>query len=175
VRRQDRGAVFEVENSVLGGRAALKRLTIDVHEQPELFVRFQNEARAANQTGHPGVVPVYDSGQLDDGTPWLVMPFLVGEALSARMAKALKNPNSAIGMEGLWVICDIASALAAAHAKGIVHRDLKPANVMLISDPSTLTGERAMVLDFGVAKLHSDDLTKKGAVLAMDDLLTRGL
>ena len=159
------GAVYEVENAVLGGRAALKVLTLSIEEHPELFTRFQNEARAANQTGHPGVVPVYDFGQLPDGTPWLVMPLLVGESLAHRLRQAPAGSRTALGLPGLWVIGDIASALGAAHAHGIIHRDLKPANVMLVSDPSTMSGERAMVLDFGVAKLRSDELTKRGAVL----------
>lgn len=159
------GAVYEVENAVLGGRAALKVLTLSIEEHPELFTRFQNEARAANQTGHPGVVPVYDFGQLPDGTPWLVMPLLVGESLAHRLRQAPAGSRTALGLPGLWVIGDIASALGAAHAHGIIHRDLKPANVMLVSDPSTMSGERAMVLDFGVAKLRSDELTKRGAML----------
>ena len=120
------GSVFEVENTVLGGRAALKVLHIDIHAQPELFVRFANEARAANQIGHPGVVTVYDFGQLDDGTPWYVMPMLVGESLAERMKRALKSPSKAIGMEGLPAISDVASALAAAHARDIIHRGLIP-------------------------------------------------
>lgn len=159
------GSVFEVENTVLGGRAALKVLHIDIHSQPELFVRFANEARAANQIGHPGVVTVYDFGQLDDGTPWYVMPMLVGESLAERMKRALKSPGKAIGMEGLPAVSDVASALAAAHARDIIHRDLKPGNIMITADPATLTGERAMVLDFGVAKLCADEHTKKGAIL----------
>lgn len=159
------GAVYAAVNLATGSRAALKVLTLDVHSQPELFVRFQNEARAANQSGHPGVVPVYDAGQMEDGTPYLVMPFLDGESLSARIRRALMSPQRVLGMSGLWMIGDIASALAATHERGIIHRDLKPANVMLVSDPSTLTGERAMVLDFGVAKLCSDELTRKGAML----------
>jgi len=159
------GAVYEVENAVLGGRAALKVLTLSIEEHPELFTRFQNEARAANQTGHPGVVPVYDFGQLPDGTPWLVMPLLVGESLAHRLRQAPAGSHMALGLAGLWVIGDIASALGAAHAHGIIHRDLKPANVMLVADPSTMSGERAMVLDFGVAKLRSDELTKRGAML----------
>lgn len=159
------GAVYAAVNMATGSRAALKVLTLDVHSHPELIVRFQNEARAANQSGHPGVVPVYDAGQMEDGTPYLVMPFLDGESLSARIRRALMSPQRVLGMSGLWMLGDIASALAATHERGIIHRDLKPANVMLVSDPSTLTGERAMVLDFGVAKLCSDELTRKGAML----------
>ena len=117
------GAVYEVENAVLGGRAALKVLTLSIEEHPELFTRFQNEARAANQTGHPGVVPVYDFGQLPDGTPWLVMPLLVGESLAHRLRQAPAGSHMALGLAGLWVIGDIASALGAAHAHGIIHRD----------------------------------------------------
>lgn len=149
------GAVYLAENIVQGGRVAIKVLTIDIDEMPEVAARFQNEARAANETGHPGIVPVFDSGQ-QDGTFWLAMPYLVGEPLSARLARFPRG----IGIEGLRLMGNVASALVAAHAAGIVHRDLKPANIFLVDDP-----ERAMTLDFGVAKLTTDNLTKKGAVL----------
>ncbi len=155
------GAVFLAENIVQGGRAAIKVLTIDINEHPELAVRFQNEARAANETGHPGIVPVYDSGQ-EAGMFWLAMPLLVGEPLSARLARF---PAVGLGMEGFRLMGHVASALTAAHAAGIVHRDLKPANIFLVDDPMSHNGERAMTLDFGVAKLTTDNLTKKGAVL----------
>ena len=149
------GAVYLAENIVQGGRVAIKVLTIDIDEMPEVAARFQNEARAANETGHPGIVPVFDSGQ-QDGTFWLAMPFLVGEPLSSRLARFPKG----LGPEALRLMSNVASALAAAHAAGIVHRDLKPANIFLVDDP-----ERAMTLDFGVAKLTTDNLTKKGAIL----------
>ncbi len=159
------GAVYEAVHVVLGQRVAIKVLTVDFRANPALLQRFVNEARAASQINHPGIVKVHDLGHMSDGSPWLSMEYLEGESLSSRMQAAMRRPGRCLGIDDLWIIGDLASALAAAHAKGIIHRDLKPANVMIVSDPSTLSGERAKVLDFGVAKLHSDSLTKSGAIL----------
>src|SRR3954467_6430266 len=72
------GAVYEVVHQGIGRRAAMKFLTLDTRSHPELTARFVNEARAANRIAHPGVVQVYEFGQLDDGTPWMLMEFLEG-------------------------------------------------------------------------------------------------
>lgn len=84
-----------------------------------------------------------------------MMEFLRCESLSSRLSAG--RP----GLEGLWIIADLASALAATHAAGIVHRDPKPGNVMLVPDPRLPTGERVKLLDVGVAKLHDDSLTNR--------------
>lgn len=159
------GAVYEAVHVVLGQRAAIKVLTSDFRAQPALLQRFVNEARAASQINHPGIVKVYDLGHLEDGQPWLSMEYLEGQSLAERIHGASRRPGRTLGMDDFWIIGDLASALAAAHAKGIIHRDLKPANVMIVPDPATLTGDRAKVLDFGVAKLHTDQLTKRGSIL----------
>ncbi len=159
------GAVYEVHQPDIEQRAALKILTIDVQTQPWLFQRFINEARAANQIKHPGVVKVYDFGRLDDGTPWLAMEYLDGESLAGRLETALSRPGHSLGLESLWIVGELASVLIAAHQQGIVHRDLKPANVMLVPDPRALTGEAVKLLDFGIAKLHGDDITKSNMMM----------
>lgn len=159
------GAVYEVHQMDIGRRAALKLLTLDVQAQPGYFQRFMNEARAVNQINHPGVVQVYDFG-LEAGQPWLVMEYLEGASLSDHMKLALEQPRRAMGMDGYWIIGELASVLDEAHRKGIIHRDLKPANVMVIPDPHSPTGQRVKLLDFGVAKLcDSDALTKSGSIL----------
>lgn len=159
------GAVYEVHQMDIGRRAALKLLTLDVQAQPGYFQRFVNEARSVNQISHPGVVQVYDFG-IDSGQPWLVMEYLAGDSLADLIRTALGQPGRALGMDGYWIIGELASALDAAHSKGIVHRDLKPANVMIVPDPHSPTGQRVKLLDFGVAKLRDGDpLTKSGSIL----------
>jgi serine/threonine-protein kinase len=158
IGRGGMGEVWEAMDPVLGRRAALKVLTLDLRAHPGAFQRFVNEARAANQINHPGVVQIFDFGLLESGTPWLAMEYLQGEPLFARLGKKLGVPD-------LWIVLDLASVLAAAHAQGIVHRDLKPQNVMLTPDPSTMPGERAKLLDFGIAKLHDEGLTQSGVIL----------
>lgn len=159
------GEVYEAVHVVLGQRVALKLLTSDFRAQPALLQRFTNEAKAASQIDHPGIVKVYDLGQFKDGMPWLSMEYLDGQVLSSRIHAADQGPRTPLGMDSFWIIGDLASALAAAHEKGIIHRDLKPANVMIVADPATMSGERAKVLDFGVAKLQAEQMTKRGAML----------
>jgi serine/threonine protein kinase len=159
------GEVYEAVHVVLGQRVAIKILTSDFRAQPAILQRFINEARAASQINHPGIVKVYDLGQLKSGLPWLSMEYLDGQSLSTRIYEAERRKSGPLGLDAFWMIGDIASALFAAHEKGIVHRDLKPANVMVVADPATLSGDRVKVLDFGVAKLHTEQLTKRGAVL----------
>lgn len=144
------GVVYEARHTTIERRVAIKILHAEYARNSEVATRFLNEARAVNRIEHPGVVQVSDFGQLPDGVAYIVMEFLRGETLSAR----LKNQGGALGpQEAVYFCCQIADALAATHAQGIVHRDLKPANIMLIPDPQMLTGERTKILDFGIAKL----------------------
>ena len=159
------GAVYEAENPEIHQRVAIKVLVVDLNAQPGLFQRFVNEARAANQTRHPGVAKVGDFGQLPDGTPWMAVEFVEGDSLASRMEAALHFPGNCLGINSLWMVGELASVLEAAHAQGIVHRDLKPANVMLVPDPRSLHGEHIKLLDFGIAKLVGGDLTKSGVLL----------
>lgn len=156
------GAVYEVMRDDIGQRGALKVLTLQA--TPAMVQRFINEARAVNAIRHPNIPQVSDMGTFGDGVPWMVMEFLEGDSLEARLMAAWHRPERSLSMEEtLAIAADMASALEAAHQKGIVHRDLKPSNVIMVTDSSTMLGERAMVLDFGVAKLHEDHVTQTGA------------
>lgn len=160
------GAVYEAENPEIDQRVALKILTVDIQANPGLGQRFLNEARAANKIKHPGVAKVHDFGILDTGTiPWMAVEFLEGESLASRLEAALQLPGSCLGMDSWWMIGEMASVLDAAHAQMIVHRDVKPANAMLVPDPRAMHGEHVKLLDFGIAKMRGDDLTKSGVLL----------
>ena len=111
-------------------------------QRPGRRQRFEREARAVAALSHPHICTLYDVGQ-QDGTDFLVMEFLDGETLAARLARG-KLPLDQALQYGI----QIADALAAAHKAGIVHRDLKPANMML-------TKSGAKLLDFGLAKRES--------------------
>jgi serine/threonine protein kinase len=159
------GAVFRAQHELLGKAAAVKMLRPELCTNAEIVERFFKEARAATQIRHPGIVEVFDFGYHQDGRAFLVMEFLDGEPLSARLARTgLSEIQAAVIARG------IASALGAAHAKGIIHRDLKPDNVMLVPDPDMPAGERPKVLDFGIAKLAEEDnrqvsKTRTGALM----------
>jgi hypothetical protein len=146
------GAVYEGVHEQIGRHAAIKVLHPNIAGNAQIAQRFFNEARAVNVIDHPSLVEVFDFGHLPDGTAFIVMEFLKGESLTAR----IRNTPGGMGADALRVTRQIASALAAAHAKQIIHRDLKPDNVMLVPDPEAPGGERAKVLDFGIAKVAAE-------------------
>ena len=144
------GAVYEAVHEVIQRRVAINVLHAEAAGTPDAVQRFLNEARAANLIGHPGLAQVTDFGTLLDGSGYLVMEYLDGQTLDARLqAQGGSLPPEDVVQIGI----QIASALAACHKKNIIHRDLKPSNAMLVADPATATGERVKVLDFGLAKL----------------------
>jgi eukaryotic-like serine/threonine-protein kinase len=143
------GAVYVAEHALIGRQAAIKVLQQEMSHRQDLVTRFFNEARAATAVKHPGIVEIYDFGYHTDGSAYIVMEYLEGESLSARLRRAGPPPltrTAALGRQ-------ISSALGAAHAKGIIHRDLKPDNIFIVRDPDIPDGERTKILDFGIAKL----------------------
>ncbi len=145
------GAVYLAEHPDIGRRVAVKVLRAEMIKDPQLLLRFLNEARAANAIRHPNIIEILDSGTTPEGTPYLVMELLEGEVLSGRIRRLGKLPLA----DTLEFSYQAASALAAAHEKAIIHRDLKPDNLFIISDPSDPARERIKVLDFGIAKLQT--------------------
>jgi serine/threonine protein kinase len=148
------GLVFLARDHELGRDCALKFLLPEHTGNAEHVQRFLQEARAAARIHHPGIVTVFECGQLPrtgsgvDGLVYIAMELLRGESLAARLA------GGALPVaEAVTIARQIASAVGAAHQIGIVHRDLKPENVYLVPDPETVSGERVKVLDFGIAKL----------------------
>ena len=146
------GAVYLAKHHLLGRKAAVKVLLPELSEKKEVVERFFDEARAATLIEHGGIVDVFDFGVADSGA-YIVMEFLDGESLSDRMQRLGKMPQADVIRLGRQA----ASALAAAHREGIVHRDLKPDNLIVAPDSDMPGGERIKVLDFGIAKLTSDD------------------
>jgi serine/threonine protein kinase len=143
------GTVYLGEHILLGRRAAIKTLLPSLSSHREIVDRFFNEARAISAISDPGVVQVFDFGYHVDGTAYIVMEFLEGESLATRIDRLGKLPL----VEALRLTRQIASSLAAAHARGIIHRDLKPGNVFVIRDGEAQGGERTKILDFGICKL----------------------
>lgn len=160
------GSVYVAEHTLIGRQAAIKVLQREMSHRQDLVTRFFNEARAATAVKHPGIVEIYDFGYHTDGSAYIVMEFLEGETLSARLRRIGPLPAARAAALGRQV----AGALGAAHAKGIVHRDLKPDNIFIVRDLDIPDGERTKILDFGIAKLAAGDQlgiskTRTGAVM----------
>jgi serine/threonine protein kinase/Tol biopolymer transport system component len=133
------GEVYRAKDTRLDRTVAVKILLQGVAETPEVRQRFDREARAVSSLNHPHICALYDVGH-QEGVDYLVMEFIEGETLAARIEK---GPLSTADL--LRYASQIAGALDKAHRQGIVHRDLKPGNVML-------TKSGAKLLDFGLAK-----------------------
>ncbi|HEX5058635.1 MAG TPA: serine/threonine-protein kinase [Kofleriaceae bacterium] len=143
------GSVWLAEHAMLGRRAAVKLLHPSYSSHQEIVQRFFNEARAATSISDPGIVQIFDFGNQPDGQAYIVMELLEGEPLDTRLERQGRLPID----ETLRIMRQVASSLGAAHARGIVHRDLKPENIFMVRDPEVVGGERAKLLDFGIAKL----------------------
>ena len=120
--------------------------------------RFLREIDVAAKLTHPHIVPLLDSGTTDERL-WFVMPVLDGQSLRERLDHERQLPVS----DSVRIVCEVASALSYAHARGVVHRDIKPENVLL-------SGGAAAVADFGLAKgleatASSSRLTQSGMIV----------
>lgn len=142
------GVVYIGVDLRLGRRAAIKQLLPELSGQRHVVERFFNEAKAAANINHPGIVEIYEVGWHTDGSAYFAMKLLDGDSLAKRLRRGTMSLTTACTLAR-----QIASALAAAHAAGIVHRDLKPDNIILVRDDEVAFGERPVVLDFGIAKL----------------------
>ncbi|MDI3290998.1 serine/threonine-protein kinase [Polyangium sp. 15x6] len=144
------GHVFAAVHEHLGRRVALKVLSPDSADDPQLVARFLQEGRALEQLEHPGIVRVHDCGKLEDGTVFLAMEHLQGDPLDTWMRKQ----GASVSLEAaLAIASQIADAMVEVHDKEIVHRDLKPANIILTPDDGAPLGLRPKVVDFGIAKV----------------------
>ena len=150
------GVVYEAIHNAIGYRAAVKVLGAKIATDPKHKVyvsRFLDEARAVNLIQHPGVVRIFDMGETADGTLFILMEFLEGQTLHARILAAREGRGPRLSLlQSMRVIRQIAQAMTAAHDKGILHRDLKPDNVVLIPDDEVPGKERVKILDFGLAR-----------------------
>lgn len=118
---------------------ALKVLNADPSsETGEL--RFIREIRLLAGLQHPNILPLHDSGHVE-ALLYYVMPYVGGETLRARMSRERQIQSDA----AVSIACEIADALAYAHAQGVIHRDIKPENILL-------SAGHAIVADFGIAR-----------------------
>jgi serine/threonine-protein kinase len=152
--------VFLATDRSLGRRVVIKVL------RPELAAevsskRFAREIRLAASLQQANIVPVLSAGEAD-GLPLYVMPFVEGLSLRNR----LDREGRPLLTETIGVLRDIARALAYAHEHGVVHRDIKPENVLL-------SGDAAVVTDFGIAKAIASSRLAESGLLTADRTVTQ--
>ncbi len=143
------GVVVAAKHRELGQRVAIKMIQASGREDPEVLSRFERESRAVAELASEHVARVTDVGTFDDGSPFMVMEYLEGEDLAARI---YREGLLDLG-EVLRLFIQACIGLGDAHEHGIVHRDVKPSNLFLTKRRSGRTVLK--VLDFGIAK--SDD------------------
>jgi hypothetical protein len=139
------GEVYRARDTRLDRTVAIKVLPAELATDPGLRQRFDREARAISALNHPRICTLHDVGQ-EDGLAYLVMEYVDGESLAARLTRGALPLDQALEYGSA-----IADALDQAHTHGIVHRDLKPGNIMI-------TKAGIKLLDFGLAKRHIEAL-----------------
>jgi len=141
--------VFVAEETRLARRVVIKVLPPDLALEMRVD-RFNREIQLSASLQHPHIVPLLAAGGVDD-VLYYTMPLVEGEALRTRLSREGELPVR----DTVRILKDVADALAYAHARGVVHRDIKPDNVLL-------SGQHAVVADFGVAKAVSQAKTESG-------------
>jgi serine/threonine-protein kinase len=152
---------------------AVKVLLPQLASDPASVDRLRREAVIAARLEHQNVCPITDMGETPEGHLYLVMPFLPGEPLAMRYVRSGPLPVS----DGIPLLVQVCRGLGHAHALQILHRDLKPENVMLVPDPDAEGGMRAVVMDFGLAKVVREEpdlqkLTRSGIVLGTPEFMS---
>ena len=159
------GVVYLARDPIIDRRVALKTLRLDIDPDfaGEFRERFFREAKAAGRLNHTGIVTIHDVGECPEtGLVYIAMEYIKGQDLN-QMLGADRRLHPA---EAARIAAEVALALDYAHNLGVVHRDIKPANIILT------TGGSAKVMDFGIARLESSNLTVDGQFIGTPNFMS---
>lgn len=149
--------VYRARHTLIDRPVAVKVLSPRLSRDMGLRERFRREAKNAAQLAHPNIVEIFDSGETDDGSAYLVMELLVGESLQQIIEAGAVEVRRAVNIGA-----QVARALARAHDFQVIHRDLKPDNIFVVEGSGS---EIVKLLDFGIARSMADSrLTSTGDV-----------
>jgi serine/threonine-protein kinase len=150
--------VYEAEDVHTGEVVALKVLQEHVGATREAVARFVREGRALQNLRHANIVRVLEQGVTDQGDAWIALERLRGASLDALIRDEVRlHP-----VRALYLVQDVAKALATVHARGLIHRDIKPENVFVVLPDSP--HEHAKLIDFGIARVSQAELGENSIV-----------
>ena len=138
------GVIYTAYDSQMRRNVVLKCLQLKHRDNFQASQRFYNEAHIAGQLQHPGIAPVYELGELEDGRPFYCMKLVEGKTLAQFLSDRCSPAEKKV--QSLNFFLQICQTMAFAHERGIIHRDLKPSNIMVGKHGQTL------IMDWGVAK-----------------------
>lgn len=151
------GIVYKGFDPHLRRTVALKTIRKDLIDDDQtavLLARFRNEAQAAGQLSHPGIVSVYQWGEIDD-IVFLAMEYVAGNSLREYFNRGRRFE----GGDAVSVMVQLLDALNYAHEQGVWHRDIKPANMIIMNNG------KLKIADFGIARIETSNLTQTGTVM----------
>ena len=160
------GIVYRGKDPFIGRTVAIKTITGNFTDNPDLLERFYREARAAGGLQHPNIVTIYDMGE-DNGTPYIAMELLEGDDLGHIVEKEREEGGTPVPASiKLSYIVQVCRALEYAHKRNIVHRDIKPGNIVVTNEGTV------KVVDFGIARLTDTSSTSSGMLIGTIDYMS---
>jgi serine/threonine protein kinase len=154
------GVVYRAHDAAMGRDVALKVLTADLEDDPDIRTRFHREAQAAASLSHPNIITIFDVGE-DAERFYIVMELLRGMTLR----EFLKQADASLPRK-LDLMSQLSAGLGSAHSASIYHRDIKPGNIFVRADGIL------KILDFGVARLASSSMTAAGFIVGTPDYMS---